>query len=154
MRAELIERTFEALRARSAPSCTSTTRLRRCSATSSSGPIEGRSSTSPSTRAKQSRRFRSAARHESRFEYSPESFTATELDFALEICEAVMDVMEPTRETRSSSTCRPPSSGDAERLRRPDRMVRAAHIRPRRASSSPCTRITTAAPASPRRNSG
>ena len=27
------------------------------------------------------------------FEYSPESFTGTELDFALEICEAVMDVM-------------------------------------------------------------
>jgi 2-isopropylmalate synthase len=29
-------------------------------------------------------------------EYSPESFTATELDFALEICEAVMDVWGPT----------------------------------------------------------
>jgi 2-isopropylmalate synthase len=33
-----------------------------------------------------------------RFEYSPESFTGTELDFALEICEAVMDVWEPTPE--------------------------------------------------------
>jgi 2-isopropylmalate synthase len=31
-----------------------------------------------------------------RFEYSPESFTGTELDFAVEICEAVMDVWEPT----------------------------------------------------------
>ncbi len=31
-----------------------------------------------------------------RYEYSPESFTGTELDFALEICEAVMDVWEPT----------------------------------------------------------
>lgn len=29
------------------------------------------------------------------FEYSPESFTATELDYALEICEAVMDVWQP-----------------------------------------------------------
>ena len=29
-------------------------------------------------------------------EYSPESFTGTELDFALEICEAVMDVWQPT----------------------------------------------------------
>ncbi|WP_437541159.1 2-isopropylmalate synthase [Sorangium sp. So ce367] len=29
-------------------------------------------------------------------EYSPESFTGTELDFAKEICEAVMDVWEPT----------------------------------------------------------
>jgi 2-isopropylmalate synthase len=33
---------------------------------------------------------------EIRFEYSPESFTATELDYALEVCEAVMDVFEPT----------------------------------------------------------
>jgi 2-isopropylmalate synthase len=29
-------------------------------------------------------------------QYSPESFTGTELDFALEICEAVMDVWQPT----------------------------------------------------------
>jgi 2-isopropylmalate synthase len=34
------------------------------------------------------------------FEYSPESFTGTELDFALEICEAVMDVYEPTAQRR------------------------------------------------------
>ncbi|MDW7774129.1 MAG: 2-isopropylmalate synthase [Desulfobulbaceae bacterium] len=33
---------------------------------------------------------------EIRYEYSPESFTGTELDFALEICEAVMDVWQPT----------------------------------------------------------
>ncbi len=33
-----------------------------------------------------------------RFEYSPESFTGTELDFAVEICERVMDVWQPTRE--------------------------------------------------------
>ena len=31
------------------------------------------------------------------YEYSPESFTGTELDFAKAICEAVMDVWEPTR---------------------------------------------------------
>ena len=35
-----------------------------------------------------------------RFEYSPESFTSTELDFALEICEAVTDVWQPTRENK------------------------------------------------------
>src|SRR5262245_57905642 len=29
-------------------------------------------------------------------EYSPESFTGTELEYALEVCEAVMDVWEPT----------------------------------------------------------
>ena len=33
---------------------------------------------------------------EIRFEYSPESFTGTELDFAVEICNAVTDVWEPT----------------------------------------------------------
>ena len=31
-----------------------------------------------------------------RFEYSPESYTGTEPDYAVEICEAVMDVLEPT----------------------------------------------------------
>ena len=31
-----------------------------------------------------------------RFEYSPESYTGTELDFAAEICNKVMDVWEPT----------------------------------------------------------
>ena len=33
-----------------------------------------------------------------RYEYSPESFTGTEPDFAVEICEAVMDVIGPTPE--------------------------------------------------------
>ncbi|MGD9794183.1 MAG: 2-isopropylmalate synthase [Acidimicrobiia bacterium] len=33
-----------------------------------------------------------------RYEYSPESFTGTENDYALEICEAVMDVIQPTPE--------------------------------------------------------
>ncbi|WP_221030049.1 2-isopropylmalate synthase [Actomonas aquatica] len=33
-------------------------------------------------------------------EYSPESFTSTELDFALEICEAVSDVWQPTPEKK------------------------------------------------------
>jgi len=32
------------------------------------------------------------------FEYSPETFSFTEQDFGLEICEAVMDVFRPTRE--------------------------------------------------------
>ena len=33
-----------------------------------------------------------------RLQYSPESFTGTELDYALEVCEAVMDVWQPTPE--------------------------------------------------------
>ncbi len=40
-----------------------------------------------------------AERHDGEvsFEYSPESFSGTELDYAVEVCEAVMDVWEPER---------------------------------------------------------
>ncbi|HTK05905.1 MAG TPA: 2-isopropylmalate synthase [Ktedonobacteraceae bacterium] len=34
------------------------------------------------------------------FQYSPESFSSTETDFALEICEAVIDVWQPTQEKK------------------------------------------------------
>lgn len=34
------------------------------------------------------------------FEYSPESFTSTEIDYAVEVCNAVMDVWQPTPEKR------------------------------------------------------
>ena len=34
-------------------------------------------------------------------EYSPESFTGTEVDYAVEICEAVMDVWQPTPEHKA-----------------------------------------------------
>ncbi len=40
-----------------------------------------------------------AARHPDTdwyFEYSPETFSTAELDFSLEVCEAVMDVLQPT----------------------------------------------------------
>ncbi|MDR1832262.1 MAG: 2-isopropylmalate synthase [Fusobacteriaceae bacterium] len=36
-----------------------------------------------------------------RFEYSPESFTGTEMPFALEICNAVLDVWQPTPERKA-----------------------------------------------------
>ncbi len=35
------------------------------------------------------------------FEYSPESFTGTELDYALEVCEAVLEVWRPTPERKA-----------------------------------------------------
>src|SRR6266403_642660 len=35
------------------------------------------------------------------YQYSPESFTGTELDFAVEICEAVMDVWRPTPDKKT-----------------------------------------------------
>jgi 2-isopropylmalate synthase len=37
---------------------------------------------------------------EIRYEYSPESFTGTELDYAVEVCAAVMDVIKPTPERK------------------------------------------------------
>ena len=37
-----------------------------------------------------------------RYEYSPESFTGTEIDYAVEICAAVIDVIEPRPTSRSS----------------------------------------------------
>ena len=42
------------------------------------------------------------AKHEGniRFEYSPESFTGTEPEFALEVCNAVLDVWKPDAETQ------------------------------------------------------
>ena len=35
------------------------------------------------------------------FEYSPESFTQTEMDFAADICNAVIDVLKPTPENKA-----------------------------------------------------
>ena len=72
-------------------------------------------------------------------EYSPESFTGTELDFAIEICEVVMDEWRPTREapiilnlpaTVEMST--PNVYADriecfADRIRDRDRVVLSAH---------------------------
>src|SRR3546814_15639209 len=31
-----------------------------------------------------------------RFEYSPETFSTAELDFSIEVCAAVMDILQPT----------------------------------------------------------
>ena len=34
-----------------------------------------------------------------RFEYSPESYTGTELEYAVEVCDAVSEIIEPTPES-------------------------------------------------------
>ena len=84
-----------------------------------------------------------AARREILYQYSPESFTGTELDFAVEICEAVMDVWRPTPEKQDHpQPAGDGRDGDAERLCRPDRMVRPQHSRPRcdRAQPAPAQR--------------
>ena len=68
-----------------------------CSAASCSTPTAPASSTSPSTARELVRKLaEQMGDTEIRFEYSPESFTGTELDFAVEICNAVTDVWEPT----------------------------------------------------------
>lgn len=36
-----------------------------------------------------------------RFEYSPESFTGTEIDYAVEVCNAVLDVWQPTADRKA-----------------------------------------------------
>ena len=86
-----------------------------------------------------------------RYEYSPESFTGTEPEFAVEICEAVMDVIEPTPERPIIINL--PSHGrdvQPQRLRRRHRVVRPHHHATATRSSSACTRTTTGAPRWPR----
>ena len=87
------------------------------------------------------------------FEYSPESFTGTELEFALEICDAVTDVCQPTPDKQDDhQPAGDGRDGDAQHLCRPDRMVPATSTTAIR-SCSACIRTTTAAPASPPPNS-
>jgi 2-isopropylmalate synthase len=97
-RADLIERSFEAIRdSRRAImhlyNSTSTLQRRVVFGLDRPGIVE--------IARKGARLIRdAAARTETEvvYQYSPESFTGTELDFAVEICEAVMDVWQPTRE--------------------------------------------------------
>ena len=83
------------------------------------------------------------------YQYSPEIFTDTELDFALEVCDAVMDVWQPVRRPRDHpQPARHRRALHAQRLRRPDR-VDEPQLRAASTSPSRCTRTTTAAPPSP-----
>ena len=62
------------------------------------------------------------------FEYSPESFTGTELDFAVEICDAVNAVWEPTPQRKSIlESAGHGGDGHAQCVCGPDRMVFAAY---------------------------
>ena len=98
-REELIERTFESLRGAPGRWCTSTTPPPSSSAGWSSASTGPGSPTSPSTRPRLCKKFESTVPGtEIRYEYSPESFMGTEPDFAVAICEAVMEVIEPTPE--------------------------------------------------------
>ena len=45
-----------------------------------------------------SKRYAAETEGNFKFQYSPESFTGTELDFALDICNQVLDIWQPTKE--------------------------------------------------------
>ena len=96
-RAELIERTFESLRG--APravvhlyNSTSTLQRRVVFGLDRAGIVD--IAVRAAQRCKQL--ARAIPECDVHWQYSPESFTGTELEFAIEICEAVMDVWEPT----------------------------------------------------------
>jgi 2-isopropylmalate synthase len=98
-RAELIERTFESLAgARSAVvhfyNSTSELQRRVVFGLDRAGIVDIAVRAAELCRTYESE----LAGTEIRYEYSPESFTGTEPEFAVEICEAVMDVIEPTPE--------------------------------------------------------
>ena len=57
------------------------------------------------------------------YEYSPESYTGTELEFAVRVCNAVIEVFEPTaRQAGDHQPAGDRRDGDAQRLRRLDRV--------------------------------
>jgi hypothetical protein len=78
------------------------------------------------------------------YEYSPEIFTGTELPFSVEVCEAVSDVWQPDDGREIILNLPRRRDGDAQRVRRPDRVV-LPPADPARQHGSRCTRTTTAA---------
>ena len=87
------------------------------------------------------------------YQYSPESFTGTEIDYAIEVCEAVMDVWQPT--TAKKCIFNLPATVEmstpniyADQIEYFCRNMRAA-----KTVISRSIPTTTGAPASPRRNS-
>ena len=85
-----------------------------------------------------------------RFEYSPESYTGTELEYAVEVCNAVSAIWQPTEEQPDGGQ---PAGhrrdGHPERLRRLHRVDAPQPGTAQRRSCCRCTRTTTAAPPSP-----
>ena len=134
-RPELIERTFEAIEgARRAIvhlyNSTSTTQRRVVFGMDRGGVTRARRARHGAV----PRARRAAPDEQIVFEYSPESFHHTELDFALEICEAVAAEWGPT--PRREDDRQPADDGralPAERLRGPDRVVRPQLLAARRA---------------------
>ena len=131
-------------RAHHGPSSTSTTRPRCCSAGSCSGSTRTASPRSRSNAAKLCRKLEETVPDtDVRYEYSPESYTGTEIEYAVEICDAVAEVIEPTPEQAADHE--PAGHGrdvHAEPLRRHHRVVPAHRPQPRgrRAVAAPAQR--------------
>ena len=66
-----------------------------------------------------------------RLEYSPESFSTTEPEFAVRICEAVMDVWQPTRRPDHLQPAEHGRDGRPAPPRRPDRVFLPEREEPR-----------------------
>ena len=80
--------------------------------------------------------------------FSPESFTGTEPEYALEVCNAVLDVLEAhARQQRDHQPAGHRGDEHAPCLRQPDRVYVQAPEVPGAASSSPCIPTTTGAAA-------
>ena len=84
------------------------------------------------------------------FEYSPESYTGTELDYAVEVCDAVTDVWQPTPDRKviinlpaTVEMATPNVYADSIEWMHRNLARRDSVIAVR------CTRTTTAAPPSP-----
>ena len=91
------------------------------------------------------------ARRDFGYEYSPEIFMDTELDFALEICEAVMDVWQPApgREIILNLPCTVERSTPNVYADQIEWMSAGNLSAPRARLPVACTPTTTAAPRSP-----
>jgi 2-isopropylmalate synthase len=99
-RAELIRRTFEALRGAK----NAIVHIYNSTSTLQRRVVFGRTGRHRDIAVKGAKLVKSlvpsGTETKVRIEYSPESFTGTELDFAKEICEAVMDVWQPTPDNK------------------------------------------------------
>jgi 2-isopropylmalate synthase len=150
-REELIERTFESVRgARTRDRASLQFDLDRAAPRRVRPRPRRASSTSRSRRRKIVPRRAAAPGNRDRFEYSPESFTGTELDFALEICEAVLDVWKPDAAKKVILNLPATVEMATPNVYADQIEWFGRHVSRRDASSFRCIRTTTAAPASPR----
>jgi 2-isopropylmalate synthase len=85
------------------------------------------------------------------FEYSPETFSTAELDFSVEVCEAVMDILRPTPERPLILNLPATVEAATPNIYADQIEWFCRNIRSRDSGGDlASTRTTTAAPASPR----